>query len=160
MTTFLHFLHLAAALFWVGGQLFLALILAPILRKTLSPKDRMPLSLAIAQRFKRFSHGALGILILTGFWQVRYIFLASTGAFLETTYGQIFMLKMVFLVTALVLGLLHDKRWGPALTRTSHSPESTEFKTATRRMIFWARLNVGVTLAVVACAAALRHTYY
>jgi hypothetical protein len=67
---------------------------------------------------------------------------------------------MVLLVTALVLGVLHDKRWGPALAKHSHSPESPEFKTAARRMIFWARLNIGVTLAVVACAAALRHTTY
>jgi putative copper resistance protein D len=160
MTTFIHFLHLTAAIFWVGGQLFLALVLAPTLRKTLSPKDRMPLSLAMAQRFKRFGHGALGILILTGLWQVRYLFFSPTVDFLETPYGHIFWTKMVLLVTALVLGVLHDKRWGPALAKYSHSPESPEFKTAARRMIFWARLNIGVTLAVVACAAALRHTTY
>ncbi|MBL8023036.1 MAG: CopD family protein [Elusimicrobia bacterium] len=160
MATLVLFLHLTAALFWVGGQLFLALILAPVLRKTLTPKDRMPLSLAIAQRFKRFGHGALGILILTGFWQVRYIFFSSTVSFFETDYGRIFGLKMGFLVLTLVLGVLHDKRWGPALVRTSHTPDSLDFKTATRRIIFWARFNIAATLAVVACAAALRLTTF
>ena len=67
---------------------------------------------------------------------------------------------MGFLVLTLVLGVLHDKRWGPALVRTSHTPDSLDFKTATRRMIFWARFNIAATLAVVACAAALRLTTF
>ena len=160
MAIFIHFLHLSAAITWVGGQLFLALVLAPTLRKNLSLKERLPVSLAVAHRFKRFSHGALGVLLLTGLWQVRYIFMSSVGSFSATAYGQLFFLKMGFLVLSLVLSLLHDKRWGPAMTRLSDGPESPEFKAATRRMIFWARLNILVTLAIVACAAALRHTSF
>lgn len=160
MDILIHFLHLTAATLWVGGQLFLALVLGPTLRKNLPPKERMPLSLAVAQQFKRISHGALGILLLTGLWQVRYIFFSSVGSFLGTEYGRLFLLKMGFLVLNLVLGILHDKRWGPAMARWSDTPESLEFRTATRRMIFWARFNIVVTLAIVACAAALRHTSF
>ncbi|MBK8576242.1 MAG: DUF4149 domain-containing protein [Elusimicrobia bacterium] len=160
MDILIHFLHLAAAMIWVGGQLFLALVLGPTLRKSLPPKERMPLSLSIAQRFKRISHGALGVLLLTGLWQVRYVFLASLGSFTHTAYGQLFVLKMGLLVLTLVLGILHDKRWGPTMAKWSQSPESPEFKTATQRMIFWARLNVLVTLGIVACAAALRHSNF
>jgi putative copper resistance protein D len=160
MDIFIHFLHLTAAMIWVGGQLFLALVLAPTLRAQLSPPERMPLSLAIAKRFKRFSHGALGVLLLTGLWQVRYVFFSSVGSFSDTEYGRIFLLKMGLLFLALVLSVLHDKKWGPALMQKIGSPNSPEFKAATQRMIFWARVNIIVTLAIVACAAALRHTTF
>lgn len=160
MDIVIHFLHLTAAMTWVGGQLFLGLILGPTLRRALPPKERMPLSLAIALRFKRVSHGALGVLLLTGLWQVRYVFLSSVGSFAGTDYGRLFFLKMGALVVSLVLGVLHDKRWGPAMAQWSHSPVSPEFRTASRRMIFWARLNIVVTLAIVAFAAALRHTSF
>lgn len=160
MDILIHFFHITAAMTWVGGQLFLALVLAPTLRKNLSLKERMPVSLAIARQFKRVSHGALGVLLLTGLWQVRYVFMSSVGSFLNTAYGQVFLLKMGFLFVSLVLSLLHDKRWGPAMTRFSDAPDSPEFKAATRHMIFWARLNILITLAIVGCAAALRHTTF
>lgn len=160
MDILIHFLHLTSAMLWVGGQLFLALVLSPALRAKIPPAERMPLSLAIAKRFKRFSHGALGVLLLTGLWQVRYVFFSSAGSFSQTEYGRIFILKMGLLFSALVLSFLHDKKWGPALTAKSGSPNSPEFKAASQRMIFWARVNVIVTLAIVACAAALRHTTF
>lgn len=160
MAILMHFLHITAAMIWVGGQLFLALVLAPALRKKLLPQERMPLSLAIAQRFKRVSHGALGVLLLTGVWQVRYMFYSSVGSFSNTAYGRTFILKMGLLFLALVLSVLHDKKWGPALMQKSGSPDSPEFKAAAHRMIFWARVNIIVTLTIVACAAALRHTTF
>jgi putative copper export protein len=157
MDIFLHFLHLTAAMIWVGGQIFLGLILGPVLRRSMTPKERMPLALAVAKRFQRVSHGALGVLIMTGLWQVRFLFLSSLSSFLDTAYGRIFWAKMVLFVVMLILGVLHDKRWGPALALHADRPDSAEFRSAARRMAFWARLNIGVTLGVVLCAAALRH---
>jgi uncharacterized membrane protein len=160
MDIFIHFLHIAAAMFWVGGQLFLGLVLGPVARRQLAPPHRMSLTLAVAQRFKRFSHGALGVLLLTGLYHIRYVFLSSAGSFLDTSYGRLFTIKMGFLVLSLILSVLHDREWGPALTQLSHAPDSPEFIAASRRMLFWARFNIVVTLALVACAAALRHISY
>lgn len=160
MDILIHFFHLTAAMIWVGGQLFLALVLGPTLRKNIPTKERMPLSMAVARQFKKVSHGALGVLVLTGLWQVRYVFLASVGSFAGTDYGRIFVLKMGLLVLNLVLGILHDKRWGPAMAKAGETPDSPDFQTAARRMIFWARFNIVVTLGIVACAAALRHTTF
>lgn len=157
MDIFIHFLHIAAAMFWVGGQLFLALVLGPVARRQLAPPHRMPLTLAVAQRFKRFSHGALALLLLTGLYHIRYVFLSSAQSFLETSYGRLFAIKMGLLALSLVLGVLHDRTWGPTMSRLSDRPDSPEFKSAARQMIVWARIHIAVTLAVVACAAGLRH---
>lgn len=160
MDIFVHFLHIIAAMFWAGGQLFLAVVLGPAARQQMGPKERMPLTLAVAKRFKRLSHVALGLLVITGLYHVRYVFIGSVGSFLETSYGRLFSIKMGLLVLSLVLGILHDRRWGRAMVRLSDQPQSPEFKSASSKMIFWARINIVVTLALVGCAAALRHISY
>ena len=157
MDIVLHFLHVTAAAVWVGGQLFLGLVLGPVLRRTLGPRERLPLSLAVALRFKRVSHGALGVLLLTGLWRVRHLFQASWDPWLSTPYGRVFILKMVLFALMLVLGLLHDRRWGPAVTALADQPDSPAFRDASRRMILWARLNILVTLSVLFCGVVLRH---
>jgi putative copper export protein len=155
-----HFLHLIAAIVWVGGQVFLGLVMAPVLRRAMPVKDRLPISLAIAQRFKRVSHTALAVLLLTGLWSIRYVFFAGIDSFFFTSYGRIFAVKMILLALFLVLGVLHDVLWGPALTRLADRSDSVEFHNAARRMAFWARFNVGVALAIVLCSALLRHTSF
>lgn len=157
MEIFVHFLHIVAAMIWAGGQLFLAFVLGPVARRQLAAPQRMPLTLAVAQRFKRFSHGALGVLLITGLYHVRYIFISSAESFLGTSYGRLFSIKMGLLALSLFLSVLHDRKWGPVMVRLADRPESPEFKSAAGRMIFWARFNIAVALAVVACAAGLRH---
>ena len=157
MDIFIHFLHIASAMFWVGGQLFLALVLGPVARRQLAAPQRMPLTIAVAQRYKRLSHGALALLLFTGLYHVRYVFISSAESFLSTSYGRLLSIKMGLLALSLVLGVLHDRKWGPTLARLSDRPESPEFKSAATQMIFWARIHIAVTLTVVACAAGLRH---
>ncbi|MBO9531497.1 MAG: hypothetical protein J7513_00785 [Solirubrobacteraceae bacterium] len=57
--TVVHFLHLLAMAFFIGGQIMLAGVLVPILKG----KDEMK---AVAKRFGLGSLIALGVLILTG----------------------------------------------------------------------------------------------
>jgi len=157
MDIFLHFLHVVSVTVWVGGQLFLGLVLGPTVRQFLGPRERMPLSMAIALRFKRVGHAALGVLVLTGLWRVRYLFQTGLGSFADTTYGRVFLLKMVLFVAMVALGVLHDKVHGPALANLADRPDSPEYRAAARRMMAWARFNVLVALSVVFCGVVLRH---
>ncbi len=58
----IRWLHLVAMAFFVGGQLFLAGAVVPVLR---GAPDRAPLR-AIARRFGWGTLGAIGVLLLTG----------------------------------------------------------------------------------------------
>ncbi len=157
MDIFFHFLHVVSVTVWVGGQLFLGLVLGPTVRRFLGPRERMPLSMAIALRFKRVGHGALGVLVLTGLWRVRYLFQTGLASFVDTAYGRVFLLKMALFVAMIVLGVVHDKVHGPALVALAERPDSPEYRAAARRMMAWARVNVLVALAVVFCGVVLRH---
>lgn len=58
--------HLLAALFWLGGMLFLALVGAPALRGLDDPELRGRLFADIGRRFRRAGWWAIGVLLVTG----------------------------------------------------------------------------------------------
>jgi len=65
-------LHLLGAVVWIGGILFLGLVLAPILRGR-PVAERVLLLQAVGRRFLRVGWAALGTLLATGpvLWALR-----------------------------------------------------------------------------------------
>ena len=76
------FLHLAAAVIWVGGQLVLA-GLVPVLRRV-SP-EAAP---AAAHRFAAIAWPAFGVLVLTGIWNIAAVG-AADGAYRTTLVAKL-----------------------------------------------------------------------
>ena len=62
MRNLLVFLHLAAAIFWMGGMAFVVLALRPAVAAQLPPPQRLPLMVQVLRRF--FVVVALSILVL------------------------------------------------------------------------------------------------
>ena len=62
MRDLLVFLHLAAAIFWMGGMAFVVLALRPAVHAQLQPPQRLPLMVQVLRRF--FVVVALSILVL------------------------------------------------------------------------------------------------
>ena len=62
MRNLLLFLHLAAAIFWMGGMAFVVLALRPAVHAQLQPPQRLPLMVQVLRRF--FVVVALSILVL------------------------------------------------------------------------------------------------
>ena len=44
-------LHLAAAIFWIGGMAFMVMALRPAMTELLAPPQRLPLMVAVLSRF-------------------------------------------------------------------------------------------------------------
>lgn len=60
------FLHLAAAIFWMGGMAFMLLALRPALHEQLQPPQRLPLLAAVLGRFFVVVGISIAVLLATG----------------------------------------------------------------------------------------------
>ncbi len=68
MYTLLKFLHLAAAIVWLGGMAFMLLALRPSLAGLPAPAPRLPLLTAVLRRFFALVWAAIALLLLSGIY--------------------------------------------------------------------------------------------
>jgi uncharacterized membrane protein len=61
-------LHLAGAVFWLGGMGFMLLALRPVLHVQLQPPQRLPLMVQVLRRFFAIVIASIVVLLLTGVW--------------------------------------------------------------------------------------------
>jgi uncharacterized membrane protein len=100
MRNLLVFLHLAAAIFWMGGMAFMVLALRPAANAQLQPPQRLPLMLAVMRRFFAVVIASIVVLLATGApllmqaaggqaprgWHV----MAGLGVLMVLVFGHIF----------------------------------------------------------------------
>jgi putative copper export protein len=129
------FLHLAAALTWVGGMLFVALVLVPVARRLEDPMLRRRLMHDTGVRFRTVGWIAVGVLVATG--------LVSVWLRPELLTLARFWVKAALVALAIVLSLLHDFVLGPRAGRPDAPP-------SLRVWASWvARVNLLLVLAVL-----------
>ncbi len=66
MQALMKFLHIAAAIAWLGGVSFMLFALRPVVIQQLAPPQRLPLIAQILSRFFVLVWLAIGVLLLTG----------------------------------------------------------------------------------------------
>ena len=148
-------LHILAAVSWVGGMIFLSLVLAPLVRSRKAVPEFMALFRSAALRFRPIVWVAMVILLLTGpiLLSLRGVAVVSPSA-----WPGIVTAKLALVALLLFLTLLHDLVLGPRVSRVSAIPESQ--RTAGEQVVFktarWLpRLSLLIAMAVVIVAAML-----
>jgi len=103
-------IHLIAAVGWIGGTMFLSLVLAPSYRAMASKPDAGALFRTSAKRFRLVVWGAVAILLLTG-----PLLALSHGwpLFEPARWPSPLSLKLVLVAVLLLLTLAHDLVLGP-----------------------------------------------
>ena len=66
MPALMKFLHIAAAITWLGGVSFMLFALRPVATELLTPVQRLPLIAQVLRRFFGLVWGAIAVLLLTG----------------------------------------------------------------------------------------------
>ncbi|MGE3447818.1 MAG: CopD family protein [Microbacteriaceae bacterium] len=101
------FVHVVAAMGWVGGQLLLSAVVLPVLRSRLPPAERVPLVRQTAQRFAVIANGGLlPALVATGIalaWHRGVTF----GSIDDPGYGRLLGIKLVLVVVSIALAAVH-----------------------------------------------------
>lgn len=148
-------LHILAAVSWVGGMIFLSLVLAPLVRSRKAVPEFMALFRSAALRFRPIVWVAMAILVMTGpmLLSFRGVAVASPAS-----WPGIVMVKLTLVALLLFLTLLHDLVLGPQVSRVSAIPESQ--RTAGEQLAFktarWLpRVSLLIALAVLIVAAIL-----
>jgi putative copper resistance protein D len=153
------YVHLLAAIAWVGGMLFLALVVVPATREMAGP-ERARLFDAVGRRFRAVGWVCIALLLATGLvnLQQRGVSLASatSGELLRSPFGQVLGLKLLLVAAMLSLSAVHDFGLGPAATRALLDPSAAvRGARLRRRAALVARVNGLLGLAVVFLAIAL-----
>jgi uncharacterized membrane protein len=152
-------LHLLAAITWIGGMFFLVLVVVPWLRSG-ARVDAGAFLRETGARFRTVGWSCFAILLVTGLvnlWArgVRPADLLSP-AWLGSPFGRAVGLKL--LVFALVLGVsgIHDFVLGPRATAAiERDPRSAEAQRVRRQASLLGRVNVLLALCLVALGVVL-----
>ena len=148
--------HIVAATVWIGGMLFLSLVLAPVMRTDTSHPAPQALFRSIARRYRVIVWGAIGVLLVTGI-----LLLNQHGMFSRGWEKVPCSLILKLFLVAVLIGCsgLHDFVMGPRSGVIRKKPQDTWTPAEKWMALFspWiARLSVFVSLGVLAVAAVLK----
>lgn len=151
-----------SAIAWVGGMIFMGLILIPVMRKALPSIERTLLFDKVGYRYGMVSTVALLLLLVTGYLngEHRHVDWAHLT---ETGYGQILALKLMLVGLVLGVTIVHSfvGRRITALTERARDLGAADSGAAQQRrkfQIFSIVLsisNLSLNLVIVLLAAAL-----
>jgi copper resistance protein D len=149
-------LHILAAIAWIGGMMFLSLVLVPVLKRDGLFAQRIVLFRAIAHRFRAVVWGSLIILFGTGLVLVGQRGIAFGDM---ANWPHILVIKLSLVLLLLFVTLLHDWVVGPRVVRIMTVPAEsrTPFDQALVLLSSWLPrlsllLAIGVLLAAVSLA--------
>ena len=147
--------HLFAALLWLGGIFFLAIVGAPVLRKVEPAELRAALFRQLGKQFRTVGWIAIAVLIATGLLNLYFRGLLTTSvlgsaAFWASSYGMALAWKTGAVAAMLIVQGIHDFWLGPSASRLP--PGSPELLTARRRAALLARASglFGIIIVIAA----------
>ena len=149
--------HLVAASIWVGGSIFIGIVLAPLL-KTLSDtvEGRLSIMIRVGRKFNKIAIPSLLILIVTGIYNSSN-FLARPSLILSTTYGQILVIKVILVIILLVTFAIHVRLIRVGIEQKIESKQFSEelVQKLRSKIIALGRITVIVSIAILLMAALL-----
>jgi copper resistance protein D len=99
--------HLICSSIWVGGSIFLGLVLVPVLKSyTKSLEEMVALMVKVGRRFNKVTVPAFAALIATGIYNSR-AFIGNPSTLLDTTYGIILLAKVILVVGTILTYIVH-----------------------------------------------------
>lgn len=114
------FLHILSAVIWIGGMLFLALVVVPVTRG-LPPAERATLFGAVGRRFRAVGWVCIGVLLVTGTINAAYRGVTWENLFAaglwSSPFGTTLALKLGVVLVMLGLSVYHDFVIGPRSVR-------------------------------------------
>lgn len=148
-------LHILAAIIWVGPQVFVFVAAVPALRTVEDAQVRARVTRVLSTRFGYLAWGAMAVLVITG---IANLFEGdeSVGELFDMNFGAIFIAKMVLVVQTVVLTALHTFFIGPRVLVLEESvSDEAQLAPVRRASIIVSAANLLLALGILFCAALL-----
>ena len=156
----IRWLHVTAAVAWIGGNLILAMVIVPYFKRSVAPVERIRILTRIGKRFEPIVWVCVMILFFTGLFNV---FRAIGG---DSEAIKLFMrtlgIKLILFLILVILTWIHGFIMGPRLRQAVEAldPETQELPEEIdkmrRSMAIVSSLMGVVSLLVLLAAVALR----
>ena len=155
-------LHVIAAVVWVGGNLILAMVIVPYFRQNLPPVQRIQLLMQIGKRFEPVVWGCIGVLFFTGIGNIFYALDITSLAPIPDAFMRTFIIKIGLFFVLIILTVLHSMIFAPRLAAAIETLDPTleelpsEIKPLRTQMSVISSLMGIVSLLILLAAVALR----
>jgi len=154
-------LHMLATVAWLGGLAAIAILVLPAAKRTLQPADQLAFIEAMQRRLEPLAWFSLAILIVTGLFQLSVNphydgFLSTTGQWSLAILG-----KHILVILMVVVSAIQTWEVLPAIRRglmriEKGQADETEVKRLQKRETLLLRLNVGLSILILAATAFAR----
>lgn len=153
MIVLLVWLHVLAAVAWIGGAMFMSLVLAPLVRSPKAAPEFMALFRVAARRFRVVVWSAIALLLTTG---PVLLYQRGLSVLAPTEWPHVLRIKLGLVAVLLLLTVAHDLLLGPAVRRISalSAGARTRWEQTLVRLASWVP-RVGVLLGPAIIFAAV-----
>ena len=121
--TLVRWLHVGGVATWLGGMLFLGLVVVPVVRANGGLQASRALVTAIARRFGVVGGAAWVVILVTGFGLLDHRGL-SPSDLPDSEYGRRVLTKLVLLLLVGVVVVLHAWIQGPRVRRAEDAGDA------------------------------------
>jgi uncharacterized membrane protein len=150
-------IHLVFSSIWVGGSIFLGLVLAPLLKKTMPDLNkRISFMVIVGRRFNYLGGSSLLILVITGIYNARS-FIGQPSLLFESTYGYILLAKIILVCILFIIYIIHVLILNKNVEKQilERKVPNEYFTSLRSRIILLGRVTVGLSIAILYLAALL-----
>lgn len=153
----LTWIHLVSAAIWVGGSIFIGIVLSPLLKTmTDSVQERMQIMIRVGRRFNKIAVPSLAILMATGLYS-SHALLARPELVAETSYGTFLVVKIALVALLIITYAVHVRvirRDVEERIMSDRMPED-ELQRLRRKIIVLGEVTVVLSVAILFFAALL-----
>ena len=159
---FMLWLHVIAAVTWIGGNLILAMVIVPHFRQNLPPVQRIQLLTQIGKRFEPVVWGCVGVLFFTGIVNIFYAVDLTSPTAISGAFMRTLLIKLGLFFVLVILTALHGMLLAPQLSAAIENLDPDlaelppEIKPLRSRMSIVSSLMGVLSLLILLAAVALR----
>lgn len=149
-------IHLICSSIWVGGSIFLGVVLVPVLKRTMKTEELVALVVKVGRRFNKIAIPAFGILIATGIYNSR-AFIGQPEILLETTYGMLLITKIILVIATIATYAIHIRILNSETEQklTSGTANSVYVQSVRSKIIHFGRITVFLSVGILLLAGLL-----